>query len=63
MKNELDNTFGVSIILTKGFIEFPKGLDKRCTEKEFHKMMTFHDSDIPIENVIFLDYPDIKAKL
>jgi len=46
------------ILSTKDFIEFPEALDKKCTEEEFHKMMTSHNSDIPIENVKFRDYPD-----
>jgi len=45
--------------LAKGFMEFPKELDKKCTKGEFHKMMTSHNSDIPIETVTFLPYPDI----
>jgi len=46
-------------LLNKEFVEFPKELDKKCTKEEFHKMMTSHNSDIPIETVTFLDYPDI----
>jgi hypothetical protein len=46
------------ILLTKDFIEFPETLNKECTKEEFHKMMTSHNSDIPIESVKFLDYPD-----
>jgi hypothetical protein len=47
-------------LLTKEFIKFPEALNKKCTEEEFHKMMTSHNSDIPIEKVNFLDYPNIK---
>jgi len=47
-------------LLTKDFIKFPDALDKECSKEEFHKMMTSHNSDIPIEKVNFLDYPDIK---
>ena len=47
-------------LLAKDFIEFPKVLNKKCTEEEFHQMMTSLNSDIPIEEVNFLDYPDIK---
>jgi|GEM_PF-2326626 len=43
---------------TKDFITFPKALDKVCTEEDLHKMMTSHNSDVPIEKVKFLDYPD-----
>jgi len=43
-------------LLTKDFIEFPQELNKKCTEEEFHKMMTSHNSDIPIDKVNFLDY-------
>jgi len=43
---------------TKDFMEFPKELDKVCTEEEFHQMMTSHNSDIPISEVNFRDYPD-----
>ena len=46
------------ILLTKDFVGFPETLNKECTKEEFHKMMTSHNSDIPIENVKFLDYPD-----
>ncbi|WP_461255611.1 hypothetical protein [Treponema sp. R80B11-R83G3] len=46
-------------ILTKNLVEFPKELDKKCTKEEFHKMMTSHNSDIPIETVKFLNYPHI----
>ena len=49
-------------LLSKDFIEFPEALNKECTEEDFHKMMTSHNSDIPIEKVIFLDYPDIKTE-
>jgi hypothetical protein len=45
-------------LLTKDFINFPKELDRKCTKEEFHEMMTSHNSDIPIETVSFLDYPD-----
>jgi len=45
-------------LLAKNFMEFPKELDKKCTKDEFHKMMTSHNSDIPIETVTFLPYPD-----
>jgi Ca2+-binding EF-hand superfamily protein len=46
-------------LLNKDFMEFPKELDKKCTKEEFHKMMTSHNSDIPIETVKFINYPDI----
>ena len=46
-------------LLTKDFIEFPQELNKKCTNEEFHKMMTSHNSDIPIDKVNFMDYPDI----
>jgi hypothetical protein len=45
-------------LLTKDFIEFPVELNKKCTNEEFHQMMTSHNSDIPIEKVNFSDYPD-----
>ena len=45
-------------LLTRDFVEFPKELDKKCTEEEFHKMMTSHNSDIPINRVEFVDYPE-----
>jgi hypothetical protein len=44
------------VLLTKDFIEFPEELNKRCTKEEFQKIMTSHNSDIPIETVKFLDY-------
>ena len=50
-------------LLTKEFIEFPEALNKKCTEEDFHKMMTSHNSDISIERVNFLDYPDINQEL
>jgi hypothetical protein len=46
------------ILSTKNFIGFPEELDKEYSEEEFRKMMTSHNSDIPIEKVSFLDYPD-----
>jgi hypothetical protein len=49
----------IDTLLAKDFIEFPEALNKRCNEEEFHKMMTSHNSDIPIERVKFLDYQDI----
>ena len=49
-------------LLTKDFIEFPKELDKKCTKEEFHQMMTSHNSDIPIDTVTFLDYPEINTE-
>jgi hypothetical protein len=51
------------LLSTKDFIEFPEALNKKCTEEEFHKMMTSHNSDIPIEKVKFLDYSDTNQKL
>ena len=45
-------------LLAKDFMEFPEELNKKCTKEEFHKMMTSHNSDIPIDQVNFLDYPD-----
>jgi len=50
-------------LLAKDFIEFPKELDKKCTKEEFHKMMISHNSDIPIEKVNFLDYPDTNMEI
>jgi len=45
-------------ILTKDFMEFPEELNIKCTEEEFHNLMTtINDSDIPIETITFLDYP------
>jgi hypothetical protein len=43
----------------KEFIQFPQELNKRCTKEEFHKMMTSHNSDIPIETVNFREHPDV----
>jgi hypothetical protein len=43
-------------IRTKDFITFPDEINKKCTKDEFHKMMTSHNSDIPIDTVNFLDY-------
>jgi hypothetical protein len=43
-------------LLAKDFMEFPEELSKKCTEEEFHEMMTSHNSDIPIERVKFLKY-------
>ena len=48
---------------TKDFMEFPEALNKKCTEEDFHKIMTSHNSDISIERVNFLDYPDINMEL
>jgi hypothetical protein len=45
-------------LLTKDFIKFPEELNKKCTQEEFHKMITSHNSDIHIDEVNFLDYPD-----
>jgi hypothetical protein len=45
-------------LLTKDFMEFPEELNIKCSREEFHKIMTSHNSDIPIERVNFLDYPD-----
>ena len=49
-------------LLAKDFIEFPGTLNKICTKEEFHKMMTSHNSDIPIESVNFVDYPNNKTE-
>ena len=43
-------------LLAKNFMEFPEELNKKCTEDEFHEMMTSHNSDVPIEKVEFLKY-------
>ena len=48
--------------LAEDFIEFPGTLNKICTKEEFHKMMTSHNSDIPIEKVNFVDYPNNKTE-
>jgi hypothetical protein len=45
-------------LLSKDFINLPNELNKKCSEDEFHKMMTSQNSDIPISSVNFLDYPD-----
>jgi len=45
------------ILLKKDFIEFPKELDRTGTVDELHKMMTAHNSDIPIDKVTFQSYP------
>jgi hypothetical protein len=45
-------------LLSSDLITYPEALDKECTEEEFHEMMTSHNSDIPIERVTFVDYPD-----
>lgn len=50
-------------LLTRDFIEFPKEIDKKCSKEEFHKMMTSHNSDIPINTVNFLDYPETNIDL
>jgi len=42
---------------TMNDFEFPKEMGEKCTEEEFHKMMTTFNSEIPIERVNFLDYP------
>ena len=39
------------------FFVFPKELDKVCTQEEFHKTMTSHNTDIPIETIKFKKYP------
>jgi hypothetical protein len=46
------------IDLARDFITFPKELNKECTKEEFHKMMSSHNTDIPIERVNFKDYPE-----
>ena len=52
--SELEENF-----LAKDFIKLPKVLNKKYTQEEFHQLMTLHNSDIPIRDVNFLDYPDI----
>jgi hypothetical protein len=49
-------------LLTKDFLKFPKELDKKCTKEKFHQMMTSHNSDISIDTVTFLDYPEINTE-
>jgi len=47
-------------LLNGGFTmeyEFPKELDRKCTEEEFHEMMTTFNDEIPINQITFLDYP------
>ena len=51
------------MLSVKDFIGFPKDLNKKCSKEEFHKMMAFNDSEIPIEEVHFLDYPDTRVEL
>jgi len=50
-------------LIKKDLITFPKELDKKCTPEEFHKMMTSHNSDIPIGKVVFEAYPENKTGL
>jgi Ca2+-binding EF-hand superfamily protein len=47
---------------TKDFIKLPENLNKKCTQEEFHKMMTSQNSDIPIETVKFQDFHNIKME-
>jgi len=47
----------------KDSMEIPAELNIVYTQDEFHKMMTSHNSDISIDKVNFLDYPDIKPGL
>jgi len=47
------------VIVSKDFLEFPEELNKRCTKEEFHKMMTSHNSDMPVETVNFREHPDV----
>jgi hypothetical protein len=49
-------------LLANDLAEFPREINKKCTKEEFHIMMTSHNSDIPIDEVRFLDYPDIKME-
>ena len=49
------------IDLSKDFITFPEEWTKRYSEEEIHKMMSSHNSDVPIEKVVFKDYPRAKA--
>ena len=57
----MENKEMEKIIFSKDFIEFPRELSKRCTEEEFHKMITSHNSDVPIEEVKFLDYTYLES--
>jgi len=60
MSIDIKEEFKLEEILSKkDFIEFPEALNKSYTAEEFHKMMTSHNSDIPIKEVNFLDYPDV----
>lgn len=48
------------IELARDFITFPEELNKECTKEDFHKIMSSHNSDIPIERVNFKGYPENK---
>ena len=48
---------GMENPILEDFINFPEELKKKCSEEEFRRMMTSHNSDVPIENVQFSDYP------
>jgi len=57
----LDNIMANDKIeLARDFITFPEELNKECTKEDFHKIMSSHNSDIPIERVNFKGYPENK---
>ena len=58
MMEEKNNLKLEEEVLANDLIEFPETLNKKCTQEEFHQTMTSHNSDIPIEEVTFVDYPD-----
>jgi len=41
------------------FFNIPDCLNKKMTEEEFKKIMATSNSDISIEDVEFIDYPNI----
>jgi hypothetical protein len=47
---------------TRELVTFPKELDKKCTPEEFHKIMTSHNSDIPIQTVEFANHHNTKME-
>ena len=58
----INNMTNEKINLARDFITFPEELNKECSKEEFHKIMSSHNSDIPIERVNFKDYSEINMR-
>ena len=57
----IENNKKIENLISGDLMEFPEEFNKRCSKEEFHKMMTSQNSDVPIEEVDFIDYTHLES--